>query len=484
MTRDRSTTTFDHIKGFTIVKKWIKLLRVYDGKPVGEIYEVDEAIARALVAGGVAEDATATADGLLAQTQTAELRAQMEGYTRAIADTFRAGVEEIRAARPDLGRIDPTESEDDKKVPTGGFRSLGHYAHDIFRGRHPGNPDPAAVVRLNEFHALVDRVHRGSVQRGTPSGMSESIDPDGGGVIPTEFAGRIWERARTQEMLMDRIDMTPVGGNTMVMPADAESSRVDGQRSGGIQGFWEGEADQYQKSKPTLRKIELKLKKLTLLAWMTNELLEDSGGALDSYLTRQASKELVFKTNFGIVRGTGAGMPAGMINALCRVTQAAVAGQGAGTLTAVNIINMWARLYAPCRPGSAWFINQNIEPQLAQLTLATGTYSGQLVYMPPTGLSNSVYATLQGRPVIPLEQCSTLGTEGDIILADLSQYVGIKKAAGMQQSVSIHLRFDYDETCFKFTLRMDAQPAWQSPLTPYQGTATQSPIITLSSNRT
>jgi hypothetical protein len=103
MTRDRSTTTFDHIKGFTIVKKWIKLLRVYDGKPVGEIYEVDEAIARALVAGGVAEDATATADGLLAQTQTAELRAQMEGYTRAIADTFRAGVEEIRAARPDLG---------------------------------------------------------------------------------------------------------------------------------------------------------------------------------------------------------------------------------------------------------------------------------------------------------------------------------------------------------------------------------------------
>ena len=43
--------------------------------------------------------------------------------------------------------------------------------------------------------------------------------------------------------------------------------------------------------------------------------------------------------------------------------------------------------------------------------------------MPPGGLSGQPYGTLLGRPVIPIEQCSTLGTVGDIILADLKQFI-------------------------------------------------------------
>lgn len=482
MLRRRSMTTVSNES--TNVKKWIKILRAGTAWPVGEIVEVEEAVARALVAGLLAEDSTDQAEGLLAAAGTAELRAQMAGMVAEISDQFRIGTAALVAARPDLGRVDAGESEDDKKLPTGGFRSLGHYAHDVFRGRNPGSADPQSVVRLNDYHTLVNRVQTGQVARGVASGMSESVDPDGGGLVPTTFAGQIWERARMQEMLVDRVGLIPVGGNTMVFPANAENSRVDGQREGGIQGYWEGEADQYTKSKPTTRKVELKLKKLTLLSFATNELLEDSGGALDAFLMRSASKELVFKTNTALVSGTGAGIPLGVLNAPCKVTVAAVSGQGAGTITSTNIIAMWARLYAACRPNAAWFINQDVEPQLAKMAIATGSASGQLVYMPPTGLSNTVYATLQGRPVVPLEQCSTLGTEGDIFIADYTQYLGIKKASGVQQNVSIHLRFDYDETVFKWTVRIDAQPAWQSALTPYKGTNTQSPIITLNSTRT
>lgn len=464
--------------------KWIKLLRIYDGKPVGEIVEVEEAVARALVAGGVAEDATGTAEGVLAATQTAELRAQLSEITRSIADGFRASTAEIRAARPDLGRVDPAASEDDKKFPTGGYRSLGHYAHEVFRAQHRGSPDPQSQTRLGDWFALNERVQRGLLERAAATGMSENIDPDGGAAIPIEFSQRIWERSRSQMNLLDKVGLMPISGNTLVVPADAESSRVDGSRSGGVLGYWEGEADQYTKSKPTLRKVELKLKKLTLLCYMTNELLEDSGGALDSYLTRKAAEELVFKGNDALINGTGAGMPLGALKAACKVTLTAESGQGAGTVVPKNIIKMWARLYAPCRPNAAWYLNQDVEQQVQQLTLATGTYSGQLVYMPPTGLSESPYASLQGRPVIPIEQCPTIGTEGDIILADFSQYLGIRKSSGMQQAVSMHLRFDYDETVFKFTLRVDAQPAWQSALTPYKGSNTQSPIITLNSTRT
>ena len=104
---------------------------------------------------------------------------------------------------------------------------------------------------------------------------------------------------------------------------------------------------------------------------------------------------------------------------------------------------------------------------------------GLPAYMPPGGLSASPYGTLKGRPVIPIEQCAALGTAGDIILADFSQYVTCTKG-GIQTASSIHLNFKYDETTFRWVYRADGQPTWNAPLTPYKDTGeTQSPFVVL-----
>jgi len=83
-----------------------------------------------------------------------------------------------------------------------------------------------------------------------------------------------------------------------------------------------------------------------------------------------------------------------------------------------------------------------------------------------------------GKPVIPVEHCATLGTPGDIILADLSQYVMSDKGAP-QAASSIHVRFLNDETTFRFIYRVDGQPTWKKALTPKNGTNTQAPFIAL-----
>jgi len=86
---------------------------------------------------------------------------------------------------------------------------------------------------------------------------------------------------------------------------------------------------------------------------------------------------------------------------------------------------------------------------------------------------------LLGRPIIPIEQCAALGTVGDIILADMSQYVRCVKG-GIQSASSIHVQFTTDETTFRWVYRTDGQPIWNSPLTPYKDTTkTQSPFIVL-----
>ena len=126
-----------------------------------------------------------------------------------------------------------------------------------------------------------------------------------------------------------------------------------------------------------------------------------------------------------------------------------------------------------------WLINQDIEPQLYGLSLDVGT-GGLPLYMPPGGLSDAPYGRLMGLPVIANEHSATLGTVGDIVLADLSQYLLIDKG-GTQFDQSIHVNFTYDETVFRFVYRVDGQPVDAAPVTPANSTATQSPFIALAS---
>jgi len=60
----------------------------------------------------------------------------------------------------------------------------------------------------------------------------------------------------------------------------------------------------------------------------------------------------------------------------------------------------------------------------------------------------------------------------------LSEYQMIEKG-GVQAASSIHVRFVYDESVFRFVYRVDGQPKWNLPLTPYQSANTLSPFVVL-----
>jgi len=71
----------------------------------------------------------------------------------------------------------------------------------------------------------------------------------------------------------------------------------------------------------------------------------------------------------------------------------------------------------------------------------------------------------------------TLGAVGDILLADMSQYIMIDK--DVQSASSIHVQFLTDQVAFRFVYRCDGQPKISAPLTPYQGAGTLSPFVAL-----
>lgn len=84
-----------------------------------------------------------------------------------------------------------------------------------------------------------------------------------------------------------------------------------------------------------------------------------------------------------------------------------------------------------------------------------------------------------GRPVVPTEACQTLGDKGDIILADLNQYLTATKTSGVRVETSIHLWFDYDITAFKFVMRVAGKSWFDAAIAPRNGSLTRSPFVTL-----
>lgn len=338
------------------------------------------------------------------------------------------------------------------------FRGMGEFLHAVVRGSRQGaTPDP----RLVEERA---------------TGLNESVPSEGGFLVPTEYASELLKNSYDVSLVASKAKRTPVKGNSMTFNYVNETSRADGSRYGGINLYWLNEAGEKTASKPDFGKMELKLKKIIGLYYATDEILEDAV-ALESDVREMFTEEFGYKIDDAVINGTGAGMPLGILNSGCLVTVNKEAGQAATTVVYENIVKMWSRMWARSRQNAVWFINQDIEPQLLTMSLAVGVGGGP-VYLQPGGASASPYATLMGRPVIPIEQCKTLGTVGDIILADYGQYKMIEKNS-MQQATSIHVKFVYDETAFRFVYRCDGQPKWKNALTPANGTNTLSPFVAL-----
>lgn len=129
--------------------------------------------------------------------------------------------------------------------------------------------------------------------------------------------------------------------------------------------------------------------------------------------------------------------------------------------------------------------------QLIRLLTPTGSFSstgeaavekisgsmGMPLYAWP-GQYGNADGMLFGIPVKPIEQCAALGSKGDIVLMDASQYLIVERS-GVTRQASMHIRFDYDETVFKFSWRVGGRPDWDSTITPYKGTTARSPYVAL-----
>jgi len=305
-------------------------------------------------------------------------------------------------------------------------------------------------------------------------GASELVPTDGGILLDPTLTAEVMKPVHEEGVFSADVRKLPVSNNSnsgWINGVD-ETSRANGSRWGGVRGYRLAEGDTVTKSKPKFRRIQWELKKYGVLVYGTDELLADAA-QFSAVVNQAAREELMFMLNDDIMNGLGVSGALGVMNSGALIT---VTRDTGSAILGADISAMWQRLSLRSKASAKWYVNSECAPQLDKL-FAVGSTA---VLFPYAGYTPNGVRTLYGRPVVETEFNAALNTTGDIMLADMSEYLLWEKG-GIQEASSIHVEFLTDQEVFRFIYRADGQPSIASPLTPFKGTLTHSPFIVLGS---
>lgn len=346
---------------------------------------------------------------------------------------------------------------------SGPFKRFGEFLQSVVRAGSPGQKTD---------QKLFDIQTRGA------TGLGETIPADSGFLVQTDFSNKLITQVDQTSQLKPLCFPFLISGvsNKIQINAFDETSRVTGNRWGGIRVYWLSEAAEKLATKPKFRQMELSLKKLVGLCYITDEALADAA-ELERIVTQAFTSELSYECDDVILNGSGVGRPLGVLSSNALIT---VVRNTPGQVVYDDIISMWSRLMPGSHRNSYWLINSNVLPQLMKLSISVGTAGGGLIYQPAGQASASPYQTLMGRPILTCEQCQILGIKGDIILGSFGDGYIWSDKGGPQTAVSMHVRFIYDENVLRIVYRADGQPILASSVTPAHGTDKVSHFVCLS----
>ena len=400
-------------------------------------------------------DKLAQAEQLLGEGRVAEASA-LDGELDALCQRIAATENLMRRSQEDAQPLPGGGESQDKGGEARPFRSLGEQLQ--------------AVVNAAKTHVVDKRLLQ---VNNAVQGANEGTGADGGFAVQEDFAGSILETAVSTGDILSRVDSYTVGANSnaarwlMVDETDVSASVF-----GGVQMYWAAEGATVAASRPKFKELKLDLEKMMGFAYATDELLQDAAfmtGFFGSAFTVAANRLL----EDAIISGDGSGKPTGILNSGALVAVDAEAGQAAGTLNARNILKMWSRALVSGRRNMVWMMHPDLENQLPQLMLGDN-----LIWMPEGGISGGQYQTILGRPVLFNDNCRAMGAKGDVLLADLKQYMLLKKGTA-KQDWSMHVEFLTDQMCFRMVLRCNGTPKVTAPITLKNSDRTRSPFVTL-----
>jgi len=455
------------------MKKWIKFLQNYTQKSEdgsskefkeGDIIQVDEDTFKALTALKIAEE---TEEPKNDDNLDNLVKGFQDGISDMIEKSLEATIERINKKIEDGAPITVGDSYDSGGR---GFKSDDHFFKSVF-----------AAGSASAGAGSIDVADGMELLQKAPTGQNISNDPEGGFLVPEPIANRIWSNMMDEaDSILPQTLRFETAGNSMKVPRIFESSRKEGtgKRNAGIATTWLDEAGEIQGTKFTTGRMNMELHKLGAVVYATEEMLADSGQSVTRFINRLVPRAITYAVNESFIHGSGVGKPKGILKEDALIVVAKESGQAVQTIQHRNLNKLYWR--NSDRNRASWYCHPDLAAQLEFIYFLDDSTNKRPVYIPSNQIVGSPFGMLYGRPVIPYEHMKWLGKEGDILFASWGDYATLTKVGGgVNTAESIHVRFLYEETAYRFTFRIDGRAMWTSPKEDLYGSTTRSPWTTL-----
>ena len=306
---------------------------------------------------------------------------------------------------------------------------------------------------MEDFMGDIKSLAKTGIPKSVLKTMEEGDDTEGGFLVPEEFQAEVIRYVTENAVVRPRARVFMMARDTLGLPKLDQSS----DKFAGVDLYWTEEEALKVASQPAFGKITLKAKKLIGLCPSSDELLADSAINLANYLVFLFGEAIAYEEDYRFLRGTGMGQPLGIINT-AGINQ--VSRNTSSKIVFEDVVGMYAAHPAWADPNAVWMTTKAGMGQL--LNIGINTTGGITLFM--TNLRDAITPVLLGKAIILTDKLPGLGTFGDLILGDLKHYY-IGDRGGLAVASSIHDRFRYDETVFRFVKRVDGQPAIASAFT-------------------
>lgn len=200
--------------------------------------------------------------------------------------------------------------------------------------------------------------------------MSEGTDANGGYLVPTEF----------ERQIVSALDENNVvRGIANVIRTTAE--RKIPVAASHVSAAWTAENAAYTESNPTFAQKSIDAFKLTALAKVSIELLQDSSFDLQSYLAAEFGRAFGIAEEEAFCVGSGSGQPTGIFKEY--VSNAPVGGTiagetgTAGKIGSDDLINLIYALKAPYRRNAKFLMKDATVAEIRKLKDLNGVYMWQ-----------------------------------------------------------------------------------------------------------
>lgn len=364
-----------------------------------------------------------------------------------------------RSAAGAVGEVKDNFIEDPKK----GFKDHREFLTAVMdAGRRGGITDDKRLRYLSGDRWMA----AGADEQSTVS------DAYGGFLLPVGFSPTI---------MAVNPEADPTAGLTTKIPMSAAqvpiNARVDKNHSSSVSGgFTVGRRAETQaatSSRQSYEQVVLNAHSLMGIAYASEELLARSPQSFAAIIEAGFRDEFPAKMLSEKLSGIGVGCYEGAISAPATVSVSKETGQAAATILFENLAKMRSRCWG--YSSAIWLYNHDCLPTLMNIVQAVGT--GGVPAWQPSGRDDRP-DMLFGRPAYPTEFLPAVGTVGDILLGNWSQYLE-GTLTPLQSAESMHVRFENHERVFKFWTENDGRCWWRSALTPKVSTTTLSPFVTL-----